>query len=67
MKRIYYLSSCDTCRRMMKEFNALDEFELIDIKSTHIDAETLDFLKEKVDVIKPSFRLVYLVIQTIHL
>jgi arsenate reductase len=32
----------------MKEFNALDEFELIDIKSKHIDAETLDFLKEKV-------------------
>jgi arsenate reductase len=33
---------------MMKEFNALDEFELVDIKSTHIDAETLDFLMEKV-------------------
>lgn len=48
MKRIYYLSSCDTCRRMMKEFNALDEFELIDIKSNNIDANTLDFLKEKV-------------------
>jgi len=32
---------------MMKEFNTLDEFELIDIKSTHIDAKTLDFLKEK--------------------
>lgn len=48
MKCIYYLSSCDTCRRMMKEFDALDEFELIDIKSTHIDEETLDFLKEKV-------------------
>ncbi|MFM7681252.1 MAG: arsenate reductase family protein [Bacteroidota bacterium] len=48
MKRIYYLSSCDTCRRMMKEFNRLDEFELIDIKSTHIDTETLEFLKEKV-------------------
>lgn len=48
MKRIYYLSSCDTCRRMMKEFNALDEFELIDIKSNNIDAKNLDFLKEKV-------------------
>ena len=33
---------------MMKEFNALDEFELIDIKSNNIDANTLDFLKEKV-------------------
>ena len=47
MKRIYYLSSCDTCRRMMKEFNRLDEFELIDIKSANIDSKTLDFLKEK--------------------
>ncbi len=48
MKRIYFLSSCDTCRRLMKEFNALDEFELIDIKSKNIDAETLDSLKEKI-------------------
>ena len=47
MKRIYYLSSCDTCRRMMKEFDALNEFELIDIKSSNIDSTTLDFLKEK--------------------
>jgi arsenate reductase len=47
MKRIYYLSSCDTCRRMMKEFNRLDEFELIDIKSLNIDSKMLDFLKEK--------------------
>lgn len=55
MKRIYYLSSCDTCRRMMKEFNQLDEFELIDIKTTHIDAETLDFLKEKVGCYEALF------------
>lgn len=48
MKRIYYLNSCDTCRRMMKEFHTIDEFELIDVKSTPIDAETLDVLKEKV-------------------
>lgn len=55
MKRIYYLSSCDTCRRMMKEFDSLDEFELVDIKSTHIDAETLDFLKEKVGSYEAMF------------
>lgn len=55
MKRIYYLSSCDTCRRMMKEFNRLDEFELIDIKSTHIDTETLEFLKEKVSSYEALF------------
>ncbi len=32
---------------MMKKFNRLDEFELIDIKSANIDSKTLDFLKEK--------------------
>jgi arsenate reductase len=31
----------------MKEFNRLDEFELIDIKSLNIDSKMLDFLKEK--------------------
>jgi arsenate reductase len=32
---------------MMKEFDALKDFELIDIKSSNIDSTTLDFLKEK--------------------
>jgi arsenate reductase len=31
----------------MKELDSLNEFELIDIKSTNIDSKTLDFLKEK--------------------
>ena len=48
MKRIYYLNTCDTCRRLMKEFSAINEFELIDIKANNIDAKTLDFLKQKV-------------------
>ena len=47
MKRIYYLSTCDTCRRLMKEFGSLNEFELVDIKSNNMDAKILDFLKEK--------------------
>ena len=47
MKRIYYLSTCDTCRRLMKEFGSLSEFELVDIKANNIDAKTLDFMKEK--------------------
>ena len=32
----------------MKELDSLNEFELIDIKSTNIDSKTLNFLKEKV-------------------
>ncbi|MEQ9187751.1 MAG: ArsC/Spx/MgsR family protein [Cryomorphaceae bacterium] len=43
MKKILYLSSCDTCKRIMKETGA-DGFELQDIKVNPIDAETLDRL-----------------------
>ena len=48
MKRIYHLSSCSTCQRILKELNPGPEVELIDIKEKNIDAETLDWLKEKV-------------------
>ena len=48
MKRIYHLSSCNTCQRIIKELNPSKEVELIDIKKENIDAKTLDWLKEKV-------------------
>ncbi len=48
MKRIYHLSSCNTNQRIIKELNPSKEVELIDIKKENIDAETLDWLKEKV-------------------
>lgn len=48
MRRFYYLSSCDTCQKILKALNLPEEVELIDIKQTNIDAETLDWLKEKV-------------------
>lgn len=48
MKRIYHLSSCNTCQRIIKELNPSSEVELIDIKKENIDAKTLDWLKEKV-------------------
>ena len=47
MKRIYYLSTCDTCKRILKGLKLLSDVELIDIKQTNIDAPTLDWLKEK--------------------
>ena len=47
MKRFYYLSSCSTCIRILKELNLPTQFELIDIKKTNIDEETLDFLQSK--------------------
>jgi arsenate reductase len=47
MKRFYYLSSCSTCIRILKELNLPSHFELVDIKKTNIDQETLDFLQSK--------------------
>lgn len=48
MKKIFYLSSCDTNRRILKELAPGSDVELQDIKEKNIDAETLDWIKEKV-------------------
>jgi arsenate reductase len=48
MKKIFHLSTCDTNRRIIKELEIGEEFELQDIKVENIDANTLDWLKEKV-------------------
>ncbi len=48
MKKIYHLSTCDTCKRIIKQIKPGKDIELQDIKSQNIDAETLDMLKEKV-------------------
>ena len=48
MKRIYHLSSCSTCQRILKEINPSADVELIDIKVQNIDVETLDWIKSKV-------------------
>ncbi len=48
MKRIYYLSTCDTCAKILAQIKAPKDVELIDIKAANIDGETLDWIKEKV-------------------
>ncbi|HAW20757.1 MAG TPA: hypothetical protein DCX14_11285 [Flavobacteriales bacterium] len=45
MKKIYYLSTCDTCKRIMSE-TGTHGFELIDIKTKNIDASDLDRAKD---------------------
>lgn len=55
MKRIYHLSSCSTCQRILKEINPSADVELIDIKVQNIDAETLDWIKSKVDSYEALF------------
>ena len=45
MNKIYYLSTCDTCKRILGELSPLDGVELIDIKSSPLTIGELDELK----------------------
>jgi len=42
MKKVYHLSTCDTCKRILKELDLPDDFELQDIKTEAISKEQLD-------------------------
>lgn len=46
MKTIYYLSTCDTCKRILKELEPLDGIQLIDIKTHRITEEQLEEMKQ---------------------
>ncbi|MGB5203569.1 MAG: ArsC/Spx/MgsR family protein [Eudoraea sp.] len=41
MKKIYYLSTCDTCKRILNELKPLGDIELQDIKSDPITPQQL--------------------------
>ncbi|HMN05159.1 MAG TPA: ArsC/Spx/MgsR family protein [Flavobacteriales bacterium] len=42
----YYLGTCSTCQRIMKEIPNLDRFTLREIKSNPITAQELDAMKQ---------------------
>lgn len=46
MNRIYHLSTCTTCQRIIKEINPDDSFELQDIKTNKITPEQLETLEK---------------------
>lgn len=46
MKRIYYLSTCDTCRRIIKRLGGLDDFIKQDIKTEAITAVQLKEMRD---------------------
>lgn len=48
MKRIYHLGNCDTCQEILRQVKPGPDVELINIKETNIDGNTLDWLKSKV-------------------
>lgn len=55
MKKIYHLKSCSTNVRIIKEVMPGPDVEMQNIKEENIDAETLDFLKEKVGSYEAMF------------
>lgn len=46
MKKIYYLSTCDTCRTIIKRLGGLKDFEWQDIKAEPITKSQLMEMKE---------------------
>jgi len=48
MRRIYYLDTCKTCERIIKELGNLQTFEFQNIKTQPLTEEQLNFLYSKV-------------------
>ncbi len=46
MKKIYYLSTCDTCKRILKELDPPSSFKLQDIKQQEITEDQLEEMRE---------------------
>ena len=47
MKTLYFLSTCSTCQRIIKQVNWPQDILFVDIKKQSISSETLDVLYEK--------------------
>jgi len=45
MKKIYYLSTCDTCKRIINDLNLPSDFDFQDIKSSPLTLEQLEALQ----------------------
>ncbi|MFK8008919.1 MAG: arsenate reductase family protein [Saprospiraceae bacterium] len=45
MRKIYHLSTCSTCQRIIKELGGLEDFEMQNIKEEKIKAKQLDEMK----------------------
>lgn len=46
MKKVYYLSTCDTCKRVMSEIGIPSNFKKQDIKKKAVTEQELDELKK---------------------
>lgn len=55
MKKIYYLSTCSTCTRIIKELQLGNEFEYQDIKSTKISEAQLEEMAKMIGSFESLF------------
>lgn len=60
MKKIYHLSSCSTCQRILKEWNPGKDVVLQDIKSESITEKQLDEMAKRAGGYEPLFSRVAL-------
>ena len=55
MKKIFHLESCNTCKKIIKELNNGEGFEMQNIKEEKLSPEQVDFMKEKVGTYEALF------------
>jgi arsenate reductase len=44
MKKVFYLSTCDTCNRILGKLSLPEDIKLQDLKKNHISEEDLEYL-----------------------
>ncbi|GGI56464.1 arsenate reductase family protein [Winogradskyella haliclonae] len=55
MKKIYYLSTCDTCKRIINELNLPSDFILQDIKTENITKAQIEEMRALTDSYEALF------------
>ncbi|SFN21529.1 arsenate reductase [Paenimyroides ummariense] len=55
MKKIYYLKTCDTCKRIIKQIKNIDEFQLQDIKEEDITVKQVEEMHALTDSYETLF------------
>jgi len=47
MNKVFYLSTCDTCKKILQQLNLPEDLKLQDIKKEHISEEELEHLYDQ--------------------
>ena len=55
MKKFFYLESCNTCQRILKDLEVGNDVEMREIKSKPLDEKEVDRLKEKAGTYESIF------------